>query len=602
MKKFKKMMAIVLSLAVVLAFSVPVTFAAKGDTHTISVDSEDTHTYDVYQILIGDLSDGTLSNVEWGSSVNTPTEGKINGKTATEFAKSLEGLSGVEAVTEVGKYFTEGTGKVGQVKEGSSLTVAEGYYVMVDVTDPLKHDDYTDTKALNVIKLNGDVKVEKKWSTTTDVKTIVADTLGKDEGENTYDPGVDNDNVSVGDTVSFNIAATVPENADKFKEGTFFFVITDTLSDGLTFTEGSIEVYDGETKLAANKYTVQYDVNDHTFEIGLIDAASYKGHTINVTYKAVLNKDAVIGEEGNPNTSTVQFSNDPNKTYDGTPEDEDYPGFPDSTQNVPTGETPESKTITYTTGIEIQKVDEEGKPLTGATFEISGTSTKTVLTVSESFEAANDGDYYKLKNGKYTKEAPSTDPIMKQAEAGATAGYVVDASYTGEDKVVVDGTTYRPYVPETDEGKTIYVLVNGNQDQYEDGKYKKVVGTKTENTATDHKVSAAVDANGIVRFDGLGAGTYTIKETVTPEGYNTIPDQTVVITFNEDGTTKWSTSSTSTAYDATEGIFKIEIVNQTGSELPSTGGIGTTIFYVLGALLVVGAGVLLVTRRRMKTN
>ena len=38
--------------------------------------------YDVYQILVGDLSDGKLSNVEWGSSVNTPTEGKINGKTA----------------------------------------------------------------------------------------------------------------------------------------------------------------------------------------------------------------------------------------------------------------------------------------------------------------------------------------------------------------------------------------------------------------------------------------------------------------------------------------------------------------------------------------
>ena len=41
------------------------------------------------------------------------------------------------------------------------------------------------------------------------------------------------------------------------------------------------------------------------------------------------------------------------------------------------------------------------------------------------------------------------------------------------------------------------------------------------------------------------------------------------------------------------------VVNQSGAELPSTGGIGTTIFYVLGGLLVVGAGVLLVTRKRM---
>ena len=62
------------------------------------------------------------------------------------------------------------------------------------------------------------------------------------------------------------------------------------------------------------------------------------------------------------------------------------------------------------------------------------------------------------------------------------------------------------------------------------------------------------------------------------------------------------TAFTLTYYDKTEnegGKYKIEILNQSGTELPSTGGIGTTIFYIVGGLLAVGAGVVLVTKKRM---
>ena len=54
--------------------------------------------------------------------------------------------------------------------------------------------------------------------------------------------------------------------------------------------------------------------------------------------------------------------------------------------------------------------------------------------------------------------------------------------------------------------------------------------------------------------------------------------------------------------NATTGLFEMTVENNTGSELPSTGGIGTTLFYVIGAILVIGAGVVLVTRRRMSVN
>ncbi len=605
MKHIKKVVTLFLAFPMVLAMSVT-SFAAKGDNHTISVPSSDTHKYDVYQILVGDLSDGKLSNVEWGSSVNAQDEGKINGKTATEFAKSLEGLSGVDVVSEVDKYFTKGDAKrVGQVDKDHTLRAVEGYYVMVDVTDPLTHGNVTDTKALNVIKLVADVEVDTKWGTSSDVKTIVADTLGKDTGENTFNPGASNDNVSIGDVVKYNIAATVPDNADKFKEGTFFFVITDKLSAGLTFND-DIKVYLGNstTPLDASKYTVKKNVNGNTFEIGMINAAQYKGETINVKYSATVNEDAVIGDLGNPNTSKVKFSNDPNKTYDGSPEDQNNPGFPDSAKQVPTGETPDSTTITYVTGIEIQKVDENGEPLTGATFELSGQSTKKVVTKTVSF-VADDTDaakYWKLKDGTYTMTAPTEGNTMVPAQAGATKGYVIDAEATGDGVIEIEGTKYRPYVPATDAGKDLFVLDEGSKDAYDSTtqKYKKTVAEDDVLIATDHKVIQAVDANGIARYDGLGAGTYTIKETVTPAGYNTIEDIELTVTYNANGEAKFSVAGDNARYE--DGVIKVEIVNKKGATLPSTGGIGTVIFYVLGSLLVVGCGIVLISKRRMNAN
>ena len=105
-------------------------------------------------------------------------------------------------------------------------------------------------------------------------------------------------------------------------------------------------------------------------------------------------------------------------------------------------------------------------------------------------------------------------------------------------------------------------------------------------------------------FTGLGAGKYVIKETTVPAGYNKAPDYTLVI-----GTDPIDTSSCSWKVDSgSDDIFRITsgsseytatIINQAGATLPGTGGIGTTIFYVSGGALVVGAAVVLITRKRM---
>lgn len=111
---------------------------------------------------------------------------------------------------------------------------------------------------------------------------------------------------------------------------------------------------------------------------------------------------------------------------------------------------------------------------------------------------------------------------------------------------------------------------------------------------------------------GLDDGTYVLKETKTPAGYNTIADQYFTITAEHDakadnptlkslsGNKLTGSAQTTIEFQADKntGSLTTNVVNQKGSTLPSTGGIGTTIFYVAGCALVVLAGVMITARRR----
>lgn len=99
------------------------------------------------------------------------------------------------------------------------------------------------------------------------------------------------------------------------------------------------------------------------------------------------------------------------------------------------------------------------------------------------------------------------------------------------------------------------------------------------------------DETGKLDIHGLDEGTYTLTETVAPAGYNML-DKAITIVIAEDGSV---TVDGDVATDKT-----VNVLNETGTELPSTGGIGTTIFYALGGLMAVGAGVLLVAKKRME--
>lgn len=107
-------------------------------------------------------------------------------------------------------------------------------------------------------------------------------------------------------------------------------------------------------------------------------------------------------------------------------------------------------------------------------------------------------------------------------------------------------------------------------------------------------------------WSGLDAGTYKLVETTVPEGYNKADDVEFTIdpTYNEIEPQVTLTSIGTIANDTNPDDDKVtfEIVNKAGSLLPSTGGIGTTIFYVVGGVLVLVAVVLLITRKRMKED
>ena len=122
------------------------------------------------------------------------------------------------------------------------------------------------------------------------------------------------------------------------------------------------------------------------------------------------------------------------------------------------------------------------------------------------------------------------------------------------------------------------------------------------------------DENGLFKVIGLDDGTYYLKETKAPTGYNLLSSEiTVVITATTTNGQTWTDGVASSALtklevtadgtagtgDTNTGIAGITVANNKGSTLPETGGMGTTIFYVLGTILVLGAAIMLITKRRM---
>lgn len=136
-------------------------------------------------------------------------------------------------------------------------------------------------------------------------------------------------------------------------------------------------------------------------------------------------------------------------------------------------------------------------------------------------------------------------------------------------------------------------------------KWDATTGKITWVPANDNPTPKTTDVNGKATFEGLKEGTYYLEEITAPKGYNTLKDPvevTIGAKYKEDGTLDTTATDFKLKPDETKGnhYYQVQsIANKAGAVLPSTGGIGTTIFYVLGSILALGAAVLLIVKKRM---
>jgi len=161
---------------------------------------------------------------------------------------------------------------------------------------------------------------------------------------------------------------------------------------------------------------------------------------------------------------------------------------------------------------------------------------------------------------------------------------------------VLAGAQFRLYRNAVEGGVTtkIYAIVDN--------------GTIVDTTRDEAQATTLVsDSNGQFSVAGLDAGIYYLEETKAPSGYNTITDPVrVTITpeyaDNELNVLKYDVDGVPGTGNASTGVVSIQIKNNAGATLPSTGGMGTTVFYVMGGALVVGALAVIMVRKRSEAK
>lgn len=479
MKTTRKLLAMVLAVIMVMSLA---TTAFAEETYTIAAPADSTRTYKVYQIFTGDYHEGKLSNVVWGVN-GTGTKGEAVTDTQINALIAVNGKTDTEKLSVIKTYVNFDSDPIGEVKNGEPLSVDPGYYLIKDNGPVGDGESYS----LYVVEVANNITISPKVGTVESGKKV-KDTNDTDNTVSDWQDAADYD---VGDDVPFQLWAKLPADYANYTKG-YKLTFHDTLSAGLQFNK-DVKVYVNGVEITTGFEVVTTGLSDGcTFEVKFANlkniAAAEAGSTITVEYTAELLPGADSGKPGNPNTSNVTYTNNPNDEQAGEG-----------------GETPVDTVVVFTYDLIVDKVDSEKNALEGAGFTL----------------------------------------------------YKWDASVEGEDKWVAVGAEIK--------GVTTF------------------------------------------EFKKLDEGKYKLVETTVPAGYNKAAD----IIFTIESTLTGSELTNLVVKDVTgaavsdftvtvnDGKIETDIVNKSGTELPSTGGVGTTLFYVFGAILVLGAVILLVTKRRM---
>lgn len=156
--------------------------------------------------------------------------------------------------------------------------------------------------------------------------------------------------------------------------------------------------------------------------------------------------------------------------------------------------------------------------------------------------------------------------------------------YTGENTALA-GAKFKVW--NSDKSQTAYFKYDATAEVYKFAGWTAVEGAVCEFTTPD---------DGNIAFEGLNAGTYYLEEIEAPKGYNKLDDAIKFTIADENAPVKGQVS-----YD-TNSTGTIKVLNNAGTTLPTTGGIGTTIFYLIGGGLMVAAAVLLIAKKRMENK
>lgn len=265
-----------------------------------------------------------------------------------------------------------------------------------------------------------------------------------------------------------------------------------------------------------------------------------------------------------------------------------------------------------------------GEDTCGCTFEVAFTDIISAATNnSTSVTLSNSSQVIVTYNATLNSNAViglngNPNEVYLEYSNNPNQGGEGDTGSTPEEYALV--FTYKLDVTKVDGDDNTKVLEGAEFVLYDEaGNYAivdengKVTGWATD---IDNASTLTSDADGNFVVIGLDEGTYYLKETKAPAGYNLLSSPiTVVINATDvhnveyDGTNASSeltaieitVNGTANSGDPDTGTVSATVENNSGSVLPETGGIGTTIFYVGGAIIVAGTVILLIVKRRMKT-
>lgn len=418
--QIKKIFATALGIAMTLSMSVvptlavtpnPVDANANRENATYSITISDTnrdkskagHDYGAFQIMKGNVNgtDGSfiMSDIDWGPGIDaSKLSGDYKGKSAKEVAKMLAGTATKEVETEAATAFAQQI-----VKDGALTVPAEtvskspytitglkpGYYLIMDGKNP---DDQKgtqpDASTAFILKVVGDTTVAPK----SDIPTVEKKVLDTNDSTQAapaadlnaaWEDSADYD-AYANDKVPFKLTATLPsDNAEHhgFSDyKSYKLVFNDTFEAGLSAPSKNIAGYDiyvGEHKLTDEEKTtvgasVATSANGFNLTIANVkaltgDNAPTAGGTVTVIYKLTLDKaTAVIGSKGQANKVNLTFSNNPNVNGGGD-----------------TGLTPTDTVRVFTYKVDIDKLDNNQKPLKGAAFKLEKKTDGSFETVIE---------------------------------------------------------------------------------------------------------------------------------------------------------------------------------------------------------------------------